>query len=278
MPPDQPRPGRGIGKAPPPDRPDAAHGIGKALPPDRPDAAHGIGKALPPDRPDPAQGVYETLLLRDGRVAAVGAHLDRLAGSVQELYGLPLPAEERARLIHALTEAAGKPGEQRARIDAHPHNGGLHLSVVVSEIPARRPVTLAPVVVPRGLGAHKWCDRRLVERHGSDPVPLLVDSDGSVLEAGWANVWALDGERLITPPLDGRILPGVTRARLLALAPSLGLHTREQPISLADARAATTMFLTSSLRVAVAASFDRHPHESPAVDRIRDALLFASFS
>jgi hypothetical protein len=32
------------------------------------------------------------------------------------------------------------------------------------------------------------------------------------------------------------------------------------------------MFVTSSLRLAVPASFSRHPQENPAVDRIRCAL------
>jgi para-aminobenzoate synthetase/4-amino-4-deoxychorismate lyase len=122
------------------------------------------------------------------------------------------------------------------------------------------------------LGAHKWQDRRIVERHGDDPAPLIVDGDGSVLEAAWANIWLLDGDELITPPLDGRILPGVTRARLLELAPPLGLRVREAPIRLDEARAAQAMFLTSSLRLAVPASFDRSPQENLAVDRIRASL------
>ena len=45
-------------------------------------------------------------------------------------------------------------------------------------------------------------------------MPLLVDLDGLVLEASRANVVIREGDRLITPPLDGRILPGVTRAAL----------------------------------------------------------------
>ncbi len=63
-------------------------------------------------------------------------------------------------------------------------------------------------------------------------MPLLVDADGSVLEAAWGNFWLLEGDALVTPPADGRILPGVTRALLLELAPALGLHAREQPITL----------------------------------------------
>jgi para-aminobenzoate synthetase/4-amino-4-deoxychorismate lyase len=224
-------------------------------------------------RPDPERGVFETLLLRDLRVHALDAHLERLERSTRALYGLAVPAEKRARLVETLTDAARRaPSEQRARIEAIPRDGRLDLCLVVGEVPARRPVTLAPVTLPGGLGPHKWCDRRLVDRDPGSAVPLLVDEDGSVLEAAWANVWLLDGDELITPPLDGRLLPGITRARLLSLAPRLGLRCREAPITLDQARAARTMFVTSSLRLAVPASFSRHPQENPAVDRIRCAL------
>ena len=81
----------------------------------------------------------------------------------------------------------------------------------------------APFALPGGLGAHKWRDRRLLEAlagAAAGAVPLLVDTDGQVLEAAYANVWIVEGEALITPPADGRILPGTTRAALLAAEPA----------------------------------------------------------
>ncbi len=222
---------------------------------------------MPGVRPDPAQGVFETLLVRDGSAPALDAHLARLQRSVQALYGLSLPPDTRARVTE---QAAATRGERRARLDIVPHDGRLQIAVTLSDIPPRRPVTVAPLTVPGGLGAHKWRDRRLVDRR--EPTPLIVDSDGSVLEAAWANVWILSDHTLTTPPLDGRILPGVTRARLLALAPGLGLTVREAPIGLAQARAAPTLLLTSSLRLAVPAGLSPHPAERPEVDRIAAAL------
>ena len=107
---------------------------------------------------------------------------------------------------------------------------------------------------------------------------LLVDAgpDPTVLEAGWANVWLVDSDRLITPPLDGRILPGVTRARVIGLAGSLGLSVDERPISLAQARAGQPM-LTSSLQLAAPAAFEDGPEPDQdvvaTIGRIRRALL-----
>lgn len=226
------------------------------------------------ERPDPAQGVYETLLVADGRVHALDAHLERLERSVRALYGLSVAPGDRSRIVERLTRSAVQAtGEQRARIEAAARDGRLELGISTAGLPDRRPVALSPVTVPGGIGSHKWRDRRLIDSHGADPVPLILDADGSVLEAGWANVWLLDGERLITPPADGRLLPGITRARLLALGPSLGLDVRQQPITLADVRASPIVVLTSSLRLAVPAALGSPPPPSPDVDRIRAALL-----
>ena len=218
-------------------------------------------------RPDPAQGVFETLLVGDGHARALDAHLARLEGSVRALYGLPLPPDTAARVTE---RAAAAGGDRRVRVDVLPRDGRLDVAITLSGVPARAPVTLSPLEVPGGLGAHKWRDRTLVEGDRDGATPLIVDTDGSVLEAAWANLWVLDGDSLTTPPLDGRILPGVTRARLLAVAPRLGLRVREAPI----AGAAGTLFLTSALRLAVPASLGGRPtaEQIAAVDRIAAAL------
>lgn len=224
-------------------------------------------------RPDPAQGVFETLLVRDGRPAALDAHLTRLRRSVDALYGLTLPPDTAARVRE---RTAACRGDRRARIDAVPGDGGLDIAITISDVPSRAPVTLTPIVVPGGLGAHKWRDRALIDSNGAGATPLIVDADETVLEAAWANVWILEGDTLTTPALDGRLLPGVTRGRLVALAPRLGLDVREAPITLAEARGAGVLFLTSSLRLAVPAALAGHPaSEQPEVERIAAALRAA---
>lgn len=52
----------------------------------------------------------------------------------------------------------------------------------------------------------------------------------------------LQGKHVSTPPLNGTILPGVTRASILELAPSLGFTAAEEPISVTDALAADEVF------------------------------------
>jgi para-aminobenzoate synthetase/4-amino-4-deoxychorismate lyase len=220
--------------------------------------------------PDPAEGVFETLLVRDGRVQALDRHLARLGRSLRELYGQAPPDGLRATVRE---RAAGLSGSHRLRLDVIPDARGLRVAVETTALDPSRPRHFAcvPVTVAGGHGPHKWRDRRALG--GDAGVPLLVDEDGSVLEAAWANFWLLDGRRLSTPPADGRLLAGVTRARLLELAPSLGLEADERRISLDEARAAPAALLTSSLALAVAAAVDTDPGPGgEVVETIRLAL------
>jgi len=193
-------------------------------------------------RPDPAAGVFETVLVDGGVALYLDAHLARLTASVSTLYGAQLDpgAFERA---WAAAEAA--PERSRLRILAST-DGLVEIAVTPAREAATEPIALVPYEVPGGLGAHKWRDRRLVDdltAREPGTVPLLVDSDGSVLEASYANVWIVEGEAPITPPADGRILPGITRARLLAAEPS----AREEAIDLERLGRAERIFVTSSI-------------------------------
>jgi para-aminobenzoate synthetase/4-amino-4-deoxychorismate lyase len=112
-----------------------------------------------------------------------------------------------------------------------------------------RGVRLLTQPLSGGLGPHKLIDR---PEEISRPAPgetgaLLVD-EGEVLEAGWANVFAVRRGALFTPPLDGRILPGTTRTVLLALAAEAEIKTQERPLSPADLLTADETFLTGSIR------------------------------
>jgi para-aminobenzoate synthetase / 4-amino-4-deoxychorismate lyase len=193
------------------------------------------------DRPDPALGVFETLLVRGGVPVDARAHLARLERSVSALYGEPLPDDLYARVLAA---AAAAP-LQRLRVVA---TAAAQVEIAAEPLaaePAPEAVTLAPAVLPGGLGAHKWRDRRLLDELAQrlDAVLLLLDLDGDVLEAAYANLFIVEGTHLITPPLDGRQLPGTVRARVLALHPA-----REERLSLARVAAADELLLASSVR------------------------------
>lgn len=204
---------------------------------------------------DTHAALFETLLVFDGQAVELERHLERLTGSVQELYG----AEPPAVLARNAAEAATGQELARMRIDvAAGEDGALAHTIVVTPLdpaiffpPRSRGAALRSVLAPGGSGQHKFAERGLIERFErelGDEVPLMVDSDGDVLEAGRANVFAVLGGRLATPPTDGRILAGTTRALVLELAAELGIEATERTLSVADLHAADEVFLTSSLR------------------------------
>ena len=190
----------------------------------------------PTPRPDPAAGLYETVLVRDGLARDLGAHLERLGASARALYGDPPPGDLAERAV-----AAARDHERaRLRIDLVP---GEDVTVVVTPLGPLEPAVLRPVVVPGGLGRHKWRDRTLLEAHEADDratIPLLLDADGLILEASRASIVIRAGDGVLyTPPADGRILPGVTSAQAGA---------RPRSLTLDDLQAAAAVYVASALR------------------------------
>jgi branched-chain amino acid aminotransferase len=72
---------------------------------------------------------------------------------------------------------------------------------------------------------------------------LLVTQDGLISEAPTATVCLVEGGRLVTPRLADAVLPGVTRAWVLAVAAELGLRAGAEPVTVERLRAADEVFL-----------------------------------
>ncbi|HEU5063734.1 MAG TPA: aminotransferase class IV [Solirubrobacterales bacterium] len=199
----------------------------------------------PARKPDPSQGIFETMLVVDGAPVAPEAHLSRLEASLEAVYGASLPAEAR----HLVAESAEGLELGRARLTFLPSG---EIEVESGEIdrslhfPAH-PISLRLHEVSGGLGCHKWADRAAIPPSAKDEAVLVVDGD-EVLEADRANVFAVRRGTVFTPPLDGRILPGVTRATTIELARSEGIEVAEMPLTLAELRQAEEVFLTNSIR------------------------------
>ncbi|HET6508466.1 MAG TPA: aminodeoxychorismate synthase component I [Baekduia sp.] len=201
--------------------------------------------AQPVPRPDPDAGVFETILVADGAPVALDGHLARLRSAARDLYDVALPPATEALVRHTALEQGG-PCRLRVLLDA---DGQVGLQV--APLPDAAPVRLRATTVPGGLGDRKWRDRRLIdalEEALDGEHPLMADLDGTVLETTRANVFAWIDDALVTPPLDGRVLPGVTRGRVIALADRLGLRVHERPLALAELRAAHGVLLTGALR------------------------------
>lgn len=207
-----------------------------------------------PLRPDPTRGLVETLLVAGGVPIALDAHLARLDASLRSLFGQPSPAGLRelalqrclATRLGRLRLTAAQATDSRIAADATTADVEPELVFPAAE----RSVALRSAIVEGGLGEHKWQDRRLLERaaSGSAEVPLLLDRDGTVLEAARANVFLVRDGVLWTPPTDGRILPGIARRGAIDVAGAAGIELREQSVRIADLLGADEVFLTGSVR------------------------------
>jgi branched-chain amino acid aminotransferase len=214
--------------------------------------------------------VFETLRAYKGRPHALAAHLARLRASC-EATRLAFP-EGMERAV-AETLAANGLDDCSVRITVTRGPGGRGSSPrgagPQTVLVTCAPIHHAPEVYARGLRLATARRRRIgpesmssavkstnylvhvlarveAEEAGADDA-LFVDEDGCVVEATQANVFALLGDDLVTPPLDSGCLPGQTRAEVLALAPELGLKPIERTLPVEALQEAREVMLTASV-------------------------------
>ena len=100
--------------------------------------------------------------------------------------------------------------------------------------------------------------KRAAQTAGFDEV-VLLDGEGRLAEAPTANVFVVSNGQLRTPPLD-RVLAGITRDSVLAIARAEGILAVEEPLLPEDLRRAEEAFLTaSSMPVRPIVSVDGQP-------------------
>jgi branched-chain amino acid aminotransferase len=192
-------------------------------------------------------GGFEVLRLYGGRPFALPDHLARLDRTCAGLR-LPYDAEALREEIGALLEAAG-PVDALMRVVLT--RGGRRV-LTIEALPPRlqaarvATVTYAPTRVLDGLKTLSYAGNmlagRLARERGFDEA-LLVTPHGRVLEGPtWSFFWVAGG-RLLTPPLEDRILDSITRRYVLEECDG-----QEQPCTLDDVAAAEEAFIASTVR------------------------------
>lgn len=66
------------------------------------------------------------------------------------------------------------------------------------------------------------------------------------LQVSSCNIFVVSGNTVRTPPLQGTILPGVTRNSVLTLLQDMGYEVLEQPVSVDEAMEADEVFTTGT--------------------------------
>lgn len=235
-------------------------------------------------------GLFETMRTYGSQVFRLPQHLARLASSARQLGWAVIPeAEHLEEHVRQVVTAAG-PGELRVRVTVT--TGSLRateretpeLTVVATASPgARYPdehyLQGVTVVAPGFVQGrrdptigHKTTSyfarlASLREAHARGAFEALwLTDDGGVAEAAISSLFLVNNGRLLTPPLDTPVLPGITRATVLELAAAQHVPVEETAVTLDALRAADEVFLTNSLmEIMPVVRFEREPigHEKP---------------
>lgn len=201
-------------------------------------------------------GVFETIAVRDGAPRHLDDHLRRLSAAAQR-FGVPLPSATeltRAALLVAEGASSGSGwlkilGSRSGRwavfagpID--PEAFGRALSAVV--LPWRRHRLDPTTGIKSTAYAASLLGLEEARRCGADE-GLWLNERGHVVQACTGNVFIARGRAVVTPSLRDGARDGVTRALAIEALRELGLSVRLSKVRIAALRAASEVFLTSSL-------------------------------
>lgn len=219
-------------------------------------------------------GVYEVCEIRDGAFIDEDAHLARLARSLASLrIAAPLAGAAlrgvwrevvaRNRVRDGLVYVQVSRGAAR-RDHGFPAQARPGIVVTAKSLDprlnaARAAVGVKVVTTPENRWAHpdikslQLLPNVLAKQRAREAGAYecwFVDGRGFVTEGASSNAWIVTaGGRLVTRPLDGAILAGVTRATLIAVAADLGLGFEERAFTLAEALGAREAMMSSATTV-----------------------------
>jgi len=221
-------------------------------------------------------GLFETVRAYRGRPFRLSAHLRRLRRSAEELgWSLAVEEETVSRWVEeVLTANRLTTGDARVRLTVTPGAGPPLADWSCGEGPPTWVVMAAPLpadfderlargwralIYPRARGqqaatagvkslsylenvlARQWARSR-----GADEA-LFINSVGRLTEGTVSNLFVVRDGRVVTPPLSEGLLPGVTRAEVLEIAPREGVAIEERPLTPPDLQTCEEAFLTNAV-------------------------------
>lgn len=229
-----------------------------------------------------ADGVYEVIRLYGGQPFTLDEHLQRLEKSAQGIrIDLPLSRAELAKEIVALVN--------RSHLD----DGMVYLQLTRGAAPrshvwsaGTQPTllfyvrSLPPLAAPgKGDGVklisvddERWercwvksiallpniLAKQAAADAGADEAVFV--KNGVVNECAATNLFIVTDGVVITHPVGPKVLPGITRQRLLEIARRLNIRVEERGPTLAEAKSADEVFITSTTReLAWVQSLDGQP-------------------
>ncbi len=217
--------------------------------------------------------VWEGLRVYSGRIFQLDAHLDRLAASAHALAFTGVPSRDRIRAaIFATLEANGMRDGAHIRLTLTrgpkvtsgmspafnrlgpclivlaewkpPVGGAAGIRLITASVRRNSPQTLDSKIHHNNL-LNNILAKIEANVAGADDA-VMLDLHGFVSETNATNVFAIRGDRLLTPRADS-CLPGVTRRTMLEIARGEGLPAIERNVSLSELYVADEVFTTGTM-------------------------------
>ena len=89
---------------------------------------------------------------------------------------------------------------------------------------------------------------------------VVLGPEGRLSEGGGQNIFLVDQGTLVTPQLDGTLLPGITRDAVFTLAEELGLTVKRKPVARENLYTAQELFFCGTAsEICPIRSVDRIP-------------------
>ena len=241
-----------------------------------------------------AAGLFETMRAYGGKVMRLDAHLQRLMHSASTLE-IQMPAAMEAAVPSATDDlrqgiadvlAANELKDARLRLVMTPgdiprpgqnpeHRAPPTVLVTASPVQAYPDqlyargmrVCISPYKQNRHdpLAGHKtlaYLPRLLAMKDAADrqcQEALWFTAENRLAEGSICNVFVVMGDKVLTPPVDTPVLPGVVRASILEVCRANGIQIEEAPIDINMLMEAHEVFLTGTvLEVMPATSIEKH--------------------
>jgi len=219
-------------------------------------------------------GVYEVIPAYSRRPFRLKEHLVRLQRSLDAIrIDNPMPEAEWTRLIQELIARHGSEDQSVylqvtrgvAKRD-HTFPKGIRPTVFMMSSPLTTPTK---ELVDNGVACvtgtdYRWlkCDIKSISLLGNcllrqaaadaDAAEIVLFRDGHLTEASASSIFIVRDGRLLAPPKDHLILPGITYDVVLELAAACGIPVELRPISESEVRSADEIWLSSSTREVLA--------------------------
>jgi len=217
-------------------------------------------------------GLFETMLACQGTIFRLKAHLDRLEAGAQILrIKLPLSQQQLRKAVQTtvnqshlqsayvrLTLTRGVGGRPSQLEDSSPSTmiwvrelGGYPqqlyergMSAILATTRRNEHSVLSRIKSLNYLD--NLLARAEAEQAGADEA-IMLNTAGMIAEASASNLFIVKNGRLLTPPVEAGLLPGITRACVMQLTRTQGIDLTQRPLSLDELRQAQEAFLTNSL-------------------------------